>query len=270
MKYTKHLFLATMLASLVSARLAEAGSVNLVQNGSFESTTLSAPGYFSVNSGTSTASNVTGWSVACSYTYNASCSAGLPDLTLVVPSGLTTSPSSNVPYGNGMLYLAALSPDGGNFVADDGDSHYQAAFYQSITGLNPGDSYNVSFYQAAGQQEGPYASAITDFWQVGLGLSFNSGDSVYHDSATMSTPNQGFTAWQQQTVSFTATATTEVLSFIAGGGPAGEPPIALVDGISMTDTTTSGAAPEPSSLALVGIGLAGLFVARRQRRNSRV
>jgi len=242
-----------------------ANAGNLVLNGSFEDTTLTAPGYFSVNSGTSTASNVSDWAVACPNTFNGNCSPGQPDLTLVVPSGLTTTPSSNVPYGNGLLYEAALSPDGGNFVADDGDPRYQADFYQTITGLNIGDTYNVSFYQAAGQQEGSYADAITDFWQVGLGMTVFSSDTTYLDSATMSTPNHGFTPWQQQTLSFTADATSEVLDFISGGGPAGEPPIALLDGVTMTDASVSGT-PEPASVALMGAGLLGLFTVERRRR----
>ena len=49
------------------------------------------------------------------------------------------------------------------------------------------------------------------------------------------------TAWVTQTLYFTATATTQILSFLAVGTPTGEPPFALLGGVSLD------AVPEPSS-----------------------
>jgi hypothetical protein len=72
--------------------------------------------------------------------------------------------------------------------------------------------------------------------------------------------NHGFTGWRQQTLSFVVTSATEVLSFLAIGTPAGVPPFALLDGVTISEV------PEPGSLVLLGAGLgvAGLASWRRQ------
>ena len=148
--------------------------------------------------------------------------------------------------------MSATSPDGGNFVAADGDPDYSAPFSQTVTGLTPGESYLLSFYQAAAQQQG-LSGPTTELWQVTLG-----GETL--DSAIMNNPSQGFTAWNQQMMVFQATAATEVLTFLSVGTPGGAPPIALLDGVSLVQTT-----PEPSNLALMGAGVLGLFAVRRFR-----
>ena len=51
---------------------------------------------------------------------------------------------------------------------------------------------------------------------------------------------------------YTATAASEVLSFLATGTPSGVPPFALLDGVTLNSV------PEPGSLALLGIGLIAL------------
>jgi hypothetical protein len=66
-----------------------------------------------------------------------------------------------------------------------------------------------------------------------------------------------------QSLTFTATGPTEVLSFFANGGPSGVPPFALLDGVSMM------AVPEPSTWAMMLIGFGGLGVdAFRSRRKA--
>jgi len=70
------------------------------------------------------------------------------------------------------------------------------------------------------------------------------------------------TPWLQQTVLFTATSTSQVLTFLSAGTPSGLPPMVALDGVSLV------AAPEPASMAMMGSGLAllGYFQRRRQRR----
>ena len=46
------------------------------------------------------------------------------------------------------VHLGA-SPDGGNFVAIDGDPNFAVPLTQTVTGLTPGERYSISFYQAA-------------------------------------------------------------------------------------------------------------------------
>jgi hypothetical protein len=93
-------------------------------------------------------------------------------------------------------------------------------------------------------------------WQVSLG-------SETFDSTVMDNPSQGFTPWNAQDLTFQATSATEVLTFLSLGTPSGAPPIALLDGVSLTGEAT---APEPSCLALLGVGVLGLFAVRRRRQ----
>ncbi len=244
-----------------------ASASSLVQNGSFEMTSLSGSGDFNQPGPSSTLgpgiSNVANWTVNCinpttlqtpPFGY---CGAGNPILTVVFPGTATT----NIGVGNATdaLYgpMPATSPDGGNFVAGDGDPNYSAAFSQTINGLTPGSSYVLSFYQAASQIVG-FSGATTDQWQVTLG-------NQTELSSLMSDPSQSFVPWNFQTLTFQATSSSEVLTFLAVGSPLGAPPIALLDAVSLTST------PEPSVLALLSLGAVALivvYVYRRKRAKS--
>ena len=82
-----------------------------------------------------------------------------------------------------------------------------------------------------------------------------------HSTAVISNVSHGFSGWVHQTFTFTAASASEVLSFLAVGTPAGVPPFALLDGV-----TLAAAVPEPSSWALMlgGFAVVG-FIARRRR-----
>ncbi|MBS0265412.1 MAG: PEP-CTERM sorting domain-containing protein [Planctomycetes bacterium] len=127
------------------------------------------------------------------------------------------------------------SPTGGAFIAQD-SAYQNAALQQTITGLTIGAQYTVSFDWAAAQQYG-FDGDNSSAWQVSLG-----SETYTTSSATI--PSHGFSGWMHETFTYTATASTEVLSFYATGGPP-VPPFALLDGVSMSANIT---VPEPSMM----------------------
>jgi PEP-CTERM motif len=83
-----------------------------------------------------------------------------------------------------------------------------------------------------------------------------------HETTTADVGSRGFTGWMTGSMTFTATTASEMLVFLSEGGPTSLPPVALLDGVSLT----GGAAPEPGTWAMMGIGFAGLGFARYCRR----
>jgi len=232
--------LTVLSGALAFAPFAKA---DLVTNGSFESNT--GNGQLAFNT------SVTDWSVPPlegSYTF-------------LYGPGTADTTGADGEFGNIQLWgpgngvangLPATSPDGGYYIAQDSAFH-QGAISQTINGLIVGDTYQVSFYWAAAEQAG-FTGASESQWQVSLGADTQS-------TAFVNIPNQGFSGWMQQSFTYTATSTSEVLAFFANGTSA--PPFALLDGVSMSQLAT----PEPGSIALLGTVLVGIgaFAARRQR-----
>lgn len=211
-----------------------------VFNGSFEDTG-GATASFSINNPTA----LPNWTATPSGSHVLDC---------LMFAGDTTNLCGTVAFGGGFTFWVnpGPSPDGGNFVGIDGDSNFATPLTQLITGLVIGMQYDVTFYQASGQQNG-FNGDTTERWQVTLGTESQL-------STLMTTPNHSSVGWMSQTLTFTATAVNETLSFLAVGTPNGLPPFVLLDGVSMTEST-----PEPVSYALVGLGLAGILVARRRK-----
>lgn len=66
-----------------------------------------------------------------------------------------------------------------------------------------------------------------------------------------------------QIFTFTAQATSSVLSFLAVGTPSGVPPFALLDGVTLNAAT---AVPEPATWTMMMVGIAALGGIARSRR----
>ena len=205
------------------------------------------------------------------------------DLVFIDAPGTATGFSSpNYPvYGP-----FADPPSGGNFIQADGNPDYESVFGQLLTGLVVGTQYDLSFYQAAGQQQS-FSGPTTEQWRVFFGTDLPSaitlsgptagvysvnvpGGTVEQDSPIMNTPSQGVTPWNQVTLTFTATSTSEYLTFLAwgnGGSNANQPPTVFLAGVN------GATAPEPATLSIMGValaGLGGLVSRRRAKRNAAV
>ena len=234
----------TVVAIAAIAPCAHASTITVV-NGSFEETLIKSSAEFGDRY---SSQQVTGWTTS-GYNFvflpNTADGAGAAGQYNAVPLWGPKNGSANGLTG---------SPDGGNYLAMDGD-YGVAPVSQTLHGLTIGAQTTVTFYYAGAQQYN-YNGATTEGFKVSLG------------AQTLATPvldnaSHGFTGWQKASLTFTATDTNEVLSFLAVGTPAGTPPMSLLDGVSVTDNTSP--VPEPSSFVLFGSGLLGAAGAIRRK-----
>ena len=259
---------------------------NLVTNGYFDQTTNGEGAYYTGTGSVAGTTQATGWN-ACATTSCTNADSNYPFLFIATP-GISDGIGTNATNGfadpwddsaghgnnaNGIAYrdlwgaanggvgqngqgafngygpLGANDPN--NFLIADGDYH-KTAIYQTINNLIVGDHYTVDFDWGAGQWS-KNTGATTEQWQVAL------GNSIGYTSI-FSLNSKSFSGWMPASITFTATSTSEALSFLALGTPAGMPPMLLLDDVQMYDT------PEPAALAtmLIGIGTIG-FLVRRHR-----
>jgi hypothetical protein len=238
----RHLIIAaTALAAIAS----NASATNLVTNGGFESTQLDQSAEFGNRY---PGQQVDGWTT---YGYN-----------FVFKPGTADTSGANSEYGNVQLWgpnngsangFNGVSPVGGNYIAADG-AYATDRIYQQINGLTVGKKYNVSFYWGGIQQYG-YTGDTTERWIVSLG-------NESHATAIADNANHGFTGWFHETFQFTAQNSSDTLSFLAAGTPAGVPPFSVLDGVSMNVAGV----PEPATWGLMFAGFGALGMASRRRR----
>ena len=225
-----------LTASVGSA--AFASPVNVVTNGDFSSSTYTQNNQFGTGYG---GQGVTGWTGNGGY-----------DLYFFGNTATTVSANSQYPGSGEKLWQVTNSPTGGNFVALDGDPAVQGGISQTVNGLTVGDTYALTFSWGAGQLQSRNGNTTEQ-------LKASLGNQSFLTSVA-SNPAQGFTGWFTTTFDYTATAGSELLSFLSIGTPSGLPPIATLDGVSMVDV------PEPGSVGLMalGLGFAGLLFMRRR------
>ncbi len=154
------------------------------------------------------------------------------------------------------------SPAGGNYYGAIGGDIYSGTLTQTVTGLVAGQAYTLSFWSAAGVPlSGVYNYGTTSGgWTVTL---TGSKTDVNSTTKTGSFAANGFSPWVQTIINFTASSSSEVLSFL----PLGSPPMDLLDGVAILPGTNAvPAIPEPAEWALMGVGLLLIGARLRHRR----
>lgn len=237
---------------LAAAAPADGGPINLITNGDFTAYTQTP--------GKVTATGLTGWT---NNTYSGSANVGYNFLYL---SGAVDKTASLQMWGtnNGGLNTITDSPVGGNILGMDG-AYQQSAMSQTLSGLTIGTQYYVSFYFAGAQQLN-FSGTTTEQFAVSL----QSGNTALAPTANCTTSgvqctgiltnaSHGFTGWNFAGFTFTATAATDTLSFLAIGTPNGQPPFSMLSGVSLQ-------IPEPASIAGLLAGIGALALVRRSRK----
>ncbi len=256
------------LAGALLASQVHAGPTNLIVNGDFEDS-VSISGNPSVNGLGQIDSivTVTGWTNSNPNNFNFILNTTADDgakesgfnggFTSVNSAGANTNIFVWGP-DNGVNNGFTGSSNGGNFLGGDG-GYATGAVTQTVNGLTVGQQYTLSFEWAAAQfndQNGGFYAG----WDVSFG---GTTQSVTTGATLGTVAGQGFKPWENASMTFTASSTSQVLSFLATG-PTGLPPFSLLDSVSLTPVST---VPEPTSIAmmLAGGALLGGAARRRQR-----
>ena len=125
---------------------------------------------------------------------------------------------------------------------------------QTITGLTVGDTYSLSFWSMSNHD----GNGFLQDWTVTFGGQTQTGQQT--------TPNaDNFSGtWVQSTMSFTASSTSQALTFVATYLPGSVPEMLNLDGVVLKEVSS---VPEPENWALLLAGLGGAMAVARLRRS---
>jgi hypothetical protein len=247
---------AFVLSALV---MPVSAATNLVKNGSFENN--SGPGIVYGNtSGYYIGTNVPDWYFVKPSTNTPFAGVDNYDHARTNTSQAAQFWGAAPGYQNGNGFSS--SPDGGYFWFGDGDQSYAVRLKQDITGLTIGEQYDLSFFYAYTQEI--FRNQATDqVWEVFF------GNDIYNTGWTH-VPAAGFSGWHTSARTFTATAATQTLQFLAHGTN-GLPPFLLLDGVKLTaqNEPPSPPAGTPGPVPLLGVAATMAWSRRLRRRIKR-
>ena len=152
-------------------------------------------------------------------------------------------PGSPNPFAAG----PTVSSNGGTWVGIGSDVGFIETFGQMVNGFTSGVQYTLSWEHANfGVAVLGYVAA-NEIEVLLDGVSIGSGPVLGLDGV-----------WHAESLNFTATAVSHRIDFQLGTSARA---YHSIDGIAITE---AGQVPEPLSLALVGLGLAGVALSRRR------
>jgi PEP-CTERM motif len=184
-----------------------------------------------------------------------------PQLTVFSAGQLHTINGTNVDIiGGGLFGGLVVPPESGNVVDLGGSGGNSIGQLQSaaIT-LNPG-TYSLSF-DLVGSQRGVTTT-------TGVTLAPASGPALYSHDFTLASNDDASGIVNGATFTVSGSPETVLLTFSLLGGTVNIG--SLLDNVSIVSAATTSPIPEPSSLLLLGSGLAALAGLVRRSRGNRV
>ena len=217
-----------LLGAVGLVTVAPLAGANLVTNASFETPVVPAGSF--TNFGVASLA-LTGWSVS-----------GLSFTNVSIVSGSFSQNGVSFPAEDGSQWLD---------LTGDGSNSNESVSQPVVT--TAGDQYQLSYY--IGNTTGGQIFGTTSTVDVLL-----NGSLAFVDTNALPSPTT--LIWEQFTHTFIASGATTSIGF-RNADPSTDNSNGL-DNVVLTDLGPAGPAPEPATLALIGVGLAALGFSRRK------